>query len=427
MTLLWMAAIAATVTMNSSVDGGSAHDISTEASATTTPMQKLGTILLTLFAIWFVGGTLAASIVAALQERKVWAPRTLDNLSLWGMFKVALFNTLWCMLCFVGAIGVMIKYIITLGRSNVSQDAHWVSCFTAKTCLHLFVGRVVVKGQENLPPPSSSLLLSNNNHNEKQHTTTRSSLPAPIYIANHASQIDIAAVYFIERRFKWTAKHTVAYLPGVGQIMMMAQHVIVRRSKSSDSIRQKGQEELEQQQRRLVQQQQEQQQQEEEESNPSPSEAMQNNSDVTPLLLSKQSSSQQQQGSTTILRKPLSSRRSNSTLFEQASVSVSQQGIPVFFFPQGTRWMVDRLPFKDGAFIVAQDNEAPIIPISIDIPRNGWNSHHPLPSWMFGTRQQQRTTPTQQGSTPQYQVPPIVTLTVHPPIPVTKNSNLNEI
>ena len=50
----------------------------------------------------------------------------------------------------------------------------------------------------------------------------------------------------------------------------------------------------------------------------------------------------------------------------------------MFFFPQGTRRMAVRLPFKDGAYRVAMENESLLVPISINIPLTCWNSWYPL-------------------------------------------------
>ena len=50
----------------------------------------------------------------------------------------------------------------------------------------------------------------------------------------------------------------------------------------------------------------------------------------------------------------------------------------MMFFPQGTRKMVDKLPFKDGVFRVVIENESLIVPISICVPRNARNSWYPL-------------------------------------------------
>jgi 1-acyl-sn-glycerol-3-phosphate acyltransferase len=66
------------------------------------------------------------------------------------------------------------------------------------------------------------------------------------------------------------------------------------------------------------------------------------------------------------------------------------------FFPQGTRRIDKKLDFKDGAFVVAQSNRCAIVPLSLDIPWNVWNHWYPL------SRDR-----------------PVVTLTIHEPIPVT--------
>lgn len=90
-------------------------------------------------------------------------------------------------------------------------------------------------------------------------------------------------------------------------------------------------------------------------------------------------------------------KSSVSSLFAKSNAAI-QSGIPMFFFPQGTRRIDTRLEFKEGAFIVAQANQSDIIPLSLDVPRNVWNDWYPL-SW-----RQRR---------------PVITLTIHTPIKVT--------
>eukprot|EP00584_Thalassiosira_punctigera_P018384 CAMPEP_0172552236 /NCGR_PEP_ID=MMETSP1067-20121228/43701_1 /TAXON_ID=265564 ORGANISM="Thalassiosira punctigera, Strain Tpunct2005C2" /NCGR_SAMPLE_ID=MMETSP1067 /ASSEMBLY_ACC=CAM_ASM_000444 /LENGTH=141 /DNA_ID=CAMNT_0013340167 /DNA_START=648 /DNA_END=1073 /DNA_ORIENTATION=+ len=70
-------------------------------------------------------------------------------------------------------------------------------------------------------------------------------------------------------------------------------------------------------------------------------------------------------------------RKSVSNLYEKSNDAI-QSGLPMFFFPQGTRRMAVRLPFKDGAYRVALENESQLIPVSIDIPLTCWNSWYPL-------------------------------------------------
>ena len=50
----------------------------------------------------------------------------------------------------------------------------------------------------------------------------------------------------------------------------------------------------------------------------------------------------------------------------------------MMLFPQGTRKMVDKLTFKDGVFRVVIENESLIVPISVCVPCNAWNSWYPL-------------------------------------------------
>jgi 1-acyl-sn-glycerol-3-phosphate acyltransferase len=82
-----------------------------------------------------------------------------------------------------------------------------------------------------------------------------------------------------------------------------------------------------------------------------------------------------------------------------------EAGKSIFIFPQGTRRMDQRLPFKDGAFNIAMQSEAPIVPISIHVPTRAWNDAYPF--HVIWKRQK---------------VEPVV-LTIHEPIPVTKESN----
>lgn len=268
-------------------------------------------ILAYAFFAWLALGLTLAAVMAVVQERKIWKPRTLPSLSYWGMLKVGIFNLVWCSFCFIGSIYVVAKYCLTLGMGcNVEEEAHCnVERFVAWCCMRFFIGRVTIRGLDNLPPANIQ--------------------PAPTYVANHASQIDVAAVYFMKRRIKWIAKESVIYLPGVGQIMYLSDHLFIKRSGKN--------------------------------------------------------------------------KKSVSNLFEKSDKAI-QDGIPVFFFPQGTRWMADRLPFKDGAFIVAKNN-APslIVPLSFDIPRDAWNSAYPF------TFSESKI--------------PVVNMTIHPAVEVTDKTD----
>ena len=252
-----------------------------------------------------------AGVMAVLQERKIWAPKTLPSLNPLGMLKVFGLNIAWFTGCFIGVGLFMIKKILTLGLSDLAKDINvWVEPVVGGAVLKMFVGEVQVLGTENLPPVDL--------------------LPSPIYVANHASQIDVAAVYAIQRRFKWIAKQSVIYLPGVGAVMLFGAHVLIQRvGKNKKSVK---------------------------------------------------------------------------SLFEKSQEAV-ESGIPMFFFPQGTRKIAQRLPFKDGAFIVAQNSKAPLVPISIEIPRNAWNSMYPFNIlWLSNKR-------------------PVVKITIHKMITVTGEEN----
>eukprot|EP00547_Thalassionema_nitzschioides_P006625 CAMPEP_0194214768 /NCGR_PEP_ID=MMETSP0156-20130528/16118_1 /TAXON_ID=33649 /ORGANISM="Thalassionema nitzschioides, Strain L26-B" /LENGTH=212 /DNA_ID=CAMNT_0038943105 /DNA_START=370 /DNA_END=1008 /DNA_ORIENTATION=+ len=163
----------------------------------------------------------------------------------------------------------------------------------AYVCIAWFVGPVVVKNADKLPPLNPGA-------------------PAPIYICNHASQIDVAAVYNINRRFKWIAKASVRLLPGVGQIMMLGKHVWIDRRRKT----------------------------------------------------------------------PEGKTGSISTLYEKSNQAI-QSGCPMFFFPQGTRRMAERLKFKDGALNVALQNKSSLIPLSIEIPLDAWNRVYPFTTRKF--------------------------------------------
>lgn len=159
------------------------------------------------------------------------------------------------------------------------------------------------------------------------------STPAPVYVANHASQVDLAAVYFLNRRFKWISKDSVRYLPGVGLIMTLSQHVFIKRTGKN--------------------------------------------------------------------------RTSVSNLYQQSARAI-RAGVPVFFFPQGTRRMAERLPFRDGAYRVAAENGSPLVPVSIEIPVSCWNSCYPWCLLWGGAVDN-------------------VVLTVHKPIPTTEGTDMEDL
>lgn len=242
-----------------------------------------------------------ASIAGAWQERKIWKHPGLPSLSTLGFAKVYLYNTIWLNLCFLAVVLAICKWILTLGMSNLSHDSFRLETMIATTLTGLCVGGAQVSGMEYLPAENT--------------------VPAPVYIANHASQLDAGIVYSINRRFKWIAKQSVALLPGVGQITWLSKHVFINRKKGKNG-------------------------------------------------------------------------KSVTNLFDKSNAAI-QAGLAMFIFPQGTRRMDCRLPPKEGAFIIAETNKSVLVPISIEIPLNAWNTLYPF----FGSK-------------------PIVKLTIHRPIPV---------
>jgi 1-acyl-sn-glycerol-3-phosphate acyltransferase len=242
-------------------------------------------VLMTL-ALAYAASPIIIAIPSVLQERRIWKSPLLPSLSPVGAVKVYLFNVLWMSGALVGSILLLPKFI--LGKSlgfDCLREAHAVERFLAKMCCVCFVCPTVeIRGEENLPDDDGSS-------------------PAPVYVANHSSQVDLAVVYFLGRRFRWIAKQSVKFLPGVGLIMTLNEHVFIQRTGKN--------------------------------------------------------------------------KKSVSNLFEQSNKAI-RSGLPMFFFPQGTRRMTGRLPFKDGAYTLAIDNKSQLIPVSIDIPLGCWNSWYPL-------------------------------------------------
>ena len=247
-------------------------------------LEEIPALFGKLCLIYVVFMMILAATLAVRQEYKIWSPKNLPTLSIWGMFKVFAFNLVWFIMCLLGSIIIVLKWVVLLGNSDIEYDgSQWVEDTAAKMVLAMFVGPVETQGLENLPDDKA--------------------VPAPVYIANHESQIDVGAVYYIRRRFKWIAKQSVLYLPGVGTIMWLSGHVLIQR---------KGK-----------------------------------------------------------------NRKSVSNLFDKSNQAV-QSGIPMFIFPQGTRWIAERLEPKDGAFKIAIENKSDLVPISIGVPRNAWNTAYPL-------------------------------------------------
>jgi lysophosphatidate acyltransferase len=257
---------------------------SASASASTLHMSAVAALM--VLALAYAASPLVIAIPSVLQERRIWKSPLLPSLNLFGAAKVYLFNVLWMSGALAGSILLLPKYILGkfLGFDTL-HEAHYVERILAKACCICFVCPAVeIRGEENLPADDGSS-------------------PAPVYVANHCSQVDLAVVYFLGRRFRWIAKHSVKFLPGVGLIMTLNEHVFIRRTGKN--------------------------------------------------------------------------KKSISNLFEKSNRAI-QSGLPMFFFPQGTRRMAGRLPFKDGAYTLALDNKSQLIPVSIEIPLSCWNSWYPL-------------------------------------------------
>lgn len=253
-------------------------------------------------------------LAAVYQEWKIWASSpTIPNLNPLGCVKVYIFNVIWMSFTFAGALILLPKWILCGFGSSVEKEAHCIVERTgAQVCISTMVGPVVVRGSEHIPPDA-----------------TPPGQPAPVYVANHSSQVDVGAVYYLFRRFKWIAKQSVMYLPGVGQIMALGGHVLIQRTgKNKGSI---------------------------------------------------------------------------SNLYTKSNEAI-QSGVPIFLFPQGTRRLAQRLPFKDGAFNIATDNETQLVPISIDVPLTAFNDWYPLSLLWGGGRDKD----------------PVV-MTVHKPIQCSKD------
>mmetsp|Transcript_19248 Transcript_19248/g.27071 ORF Transcript_19248/g.27071 Transcript_19248/m.27071 type:complete len:323 (-) Transcript_19248:263-1231(-) len=227
------------------------------------------------------------AIPAVIQEKKIWK-NTPTPLSPWGILKVYLFNIVWMVIALLASISLLPMWISRGCGRSVEMEAHAVMEYLDATLLVKFlVGEVEVIGKENLPKPPN----------------VQKGEVAPVYVANHCSQLDVAVVYFCLTPFKWIAKKSVMFLPGVGQIMSLSGHVFIQRTgKNSTSV---------------------------------------------------------------------------SSLFALSNKAV-QEGKAMMIFPQGTRRMTEKLPFKNGAYIIALENKCKLVPVTINVPLGIWNASYPL-------------------------------------------------
>ena len=225
------------------------------------------------------------ALPAVFQEIKVWKS-TPYPLTAMGIFKVYLTNLMWMSLGLFASLSLIPMWAGRGFGRTVEVEAHSVmERLISMAIVKTIAGNVEVRGEENIPGP------------------TPPGKPAPVYVANHCSQIDIPSVYFPFSRFKWIAKSSVKFVPGAGNIMYLSGHVFIKRSG--------------------------------------------NNS------------------------------QSVNNLFEQSNRAI-QSGVPMMIYPQGTRSVSKKLPFKDGAFKIALENKSEIVPISINVPPATWNSFYPF-------------------------------------------------
>jgi len=206
------------------------------------------------------------------------------------MAKVYLFVTAICILSQLGSLVLLPWHLLGVNVERLATMC--VERWVALLVVSALIGPVTIVGAEHLTPPPPS-----HSHQGKQRQGF-------VYIANHSSQIDGAAVYFMSRRFRLILKQSIIFLPGLGLLTVMARHIFIDRDKRKN--------------------------------------------------------------------------KTNVQEMYDKCFKTLQAGNSIFIFPQGTRRMDRRLPFKDGAFNIAIQSEVPIIPISIHIPNHAWNSAYPL-------------------------------------------------
>jgi lysophosphatidate acyltransferase len=260
------------------------------------------------------------SIASTRQEYKLWK-KTATPLTIWGIFKVFIFNIIWMASCLAGALALVPMWMMLGCGNSVEVEANAVvEKLVACGLVEAIIGTVEIINGDKIPPVSF----------------VNGDAPAPIFIANHCSQLDISAVYYIVRRFKWIAKKSVRFIPGPGNLMSLGAHIFIQRSgKKSKSV---------------------------------------------------------------------------SNLYQLSNEAI-QAGVPMVLFPQGTRCMHKKLPFKDGAFRIAAENESVLVPITIDIPANCWNSFYPV-NLLWGQKRGEVNK---------------IIATVHDPIPVKKDADIKAL
>jgi len=262
------------------------------------------------------------ALLSTFQEYKIWKT-TPTPMTPYGFFKCFCFNFVWMALCLLGSLAFLPIWALRGFGKSIEKEAFCVvETLTAMAITKGFLGSVVIVGAENLPEVSLDGYVGGG--------------PAPVFVANHSSQLDCTVTYYAIRRFKWVAKESVRFIPGPGNLMSLSGHVFIKR---------KGK-----------------------------------------------------------------NAESNNNLFETSNEAI-QSGIPIFIFPQGTRRMSEKLPFKAGAFKIAIENQTQVVPMSIHVPLGVWNSLYPF-NLLWGTHLSDENK---------------ITLTVHEPIQTTNTTVLDEL
>ena len=153
--------------------------------------------------------------------------------------KVYFFNVLWMSLCLLGALLISIFVRpFTTSKNTHKVCNEYCERLVGKICIYLFITNtgVTIHGINNLPPPPSEEMETTTAQSTSSNTTNSPpNEPAPVYVANHASQLDIGAIYFLHRNWRWIAKQSVLFLPGVGQLLYLGGHVFIDRVKKKNA------------------------------------------------------------------------------------------------------------------------------------------------------------------------------------------------
>ena len=86
------------------------------------------------------------------------------------------------------------------------------------------------------------------------------------------------------------------------------------------------------------------------------------------------------------------------------------KGFSIFIFPQGTRERTKTLPFKFGAFNIAQNEQVDIVPVSLELSPNAWKRFF-LYGYLWGIEEAKKN--------------PGAILTVHKPMDIKKYGGEN--